>query len=421
MRVLVVGSGGREHAAIWALAKSPRIEKLYCAPGNGGISELAECVSISALDVPGMVAFAKDNAIGLCAVLSDDPQAAGMVDAMEAAGIRCFGCTRAAARIESSKIFSKNLMQKYGIPTAAYATFTEADAALEYLKTQALPIVIKADGLALGKGVVIAQTAEEAEDAIKEMMIGGRFSEAGKSIVIEEFMQGREVTVLAFTDSKTLVTMPPCRDHKRIGDGDTGPNTGGMGVISPPPDYTPELHEQAFRTIFEPTLRAMEAEDCPFKGVIYFGLMLTPDGPKVVEYNARFGDPEAQVVLLLLESDLLEIMEAVIDERLADLVVRFSDKASAIVIAASRGYPGTPDKGYPISGLNALDAGITVFHSGTKLDDKGQYTNAGGRVLGLCTVDETLRGALDSIYANMGRISFEGIQFRKDIGKRELL
>ncbi|MDR1737151.1 MAG: phosphoribosylamine--glycine ligase [Oscillospiraceae bacterium] len=418
MKVLVVGSGGREHAVAWKLAQSPRVKALYAAPGNGGMAGIARCVDISALDVAAMVAFAQKEKIELCAVTSDDPQAAGMVDAMRGAGIAAFGCTKAAARIESSKIFAKELMRKYNIPTARHMSFTDVKSALEYIDAQTPPIVVKADGLAVGKGVIIANTAQEAKAAVRDMMEGGLFSGAGKSVVIEEYMTGREVTVMAFTDGKTLKLMPPCRDHKRIGDGDTGPNTGGMGVISPVPDYTPEINERAAREIFLPTLNAMRAEGCPFTGVLYFELMLTKDGPKVIEYNARFGDPEAQVALTLLESDLLEIMLSVTQGTLEDAEIRFRESAAALVVLASRGYPGTPEKGKLITGLESVSPGTNIFHAGTRRENGGYYTN-GGRVLGLCAVGDTLGGALDAVYGDISRVGFEGMQYRRDIGERE--
>lgn len=420
MNILVVGGGGREHAVIWKLSQSPRVTKLYCAPGNGGIAQLAECVEIKATDVEAMTAFALRENIGLCAVIPDDPQALGMVDAMRKAGIPAFGCTQAAARLESSKTFAKDLMRKYGIPTARYESFDRSEDALAYVQTQPPPIVIKADGLALGKGVVIAHSVAEAEQAVRDMMDNGVFSEAGRRVVIEEFMEGREVTVLAFTDGKVLREMPASRDHKRIGDGDTGPNTGGMGVICPVSDYTEELAARARREIFEPTLSAMQAEGCPFSGVLYFGLMLTADGPKVVEYNARFGDPEAQALLPLLENDLLDVMETVIQGRLDSLDLRFRKAASAVVVLASRGYPGKPDIGYPIEGLDTLSPDTLVFHAGTRR--RGNlYDNNGGRVMGLCAVRDTLDEALTHVYGEIERIRFEGMQYRKDIGRRDTL
>lgn len=416
MRVLVVGGGGREHAVVWKLSQSPRVTKLYCAPGNGGISELAECADIRATDVEAMVAFAQREKIDICAVTSDDPQAAGMVDAMQQAGIAAFGCTQAAARIESSKIFAKSLMRKYGIPTARYESFDALEDALAYVRRQTPPIVVKADGLALGKGAVVAPSVVAAEMAVRDMMENGLFSEAGRRVVVEEFMEGREVTVMAFTDGKTLVEFPSCRDHKRIGNGDTGPNTGGMGVICPVPDYTDEIAARARREIFEPTLAAMRSEGCPFTGVLYFEMMLTADGPKIIEYNARFGDPEAQAVLPLLENDLLDVFEAIIQERLDTLELTFRKAASAVVVLASRGYPGKPDTGYPIEGLDTLGPETLVFHAGTRRHGE-QYENSGGRVLGVCAVRNTLNDALSHIYSEIGRIQFEGMQYRNDIGR----
>ena len=419
MKVLVIGGGGREHAVLWKLSQSPRISKLYCVPGNGGIAEIAECVPLKATDVEAVTGFAAREGIGFCAVVSDDPQAAGMVDAMKKAGIAAFGCTQAAARIESSKIFAKDLMRKYSIPTARYESFDCLEDALCYIQTQPVPMVVKADGLALGKGAVIAQTREDAGRSVRDMMENGCFADAGRRVVIEEYMEGREVTVMAFTDGTTLVEMPPCRDHKRVGDGDTGPNTGGMGAFSPVPDYTPEIAARARREIFQPTLAAMRAEGCPFTGVLYFEMMLTPDGPKVIEYNARFGDPEAQVVLPLLETDLLDIFEAVAGGRLDTPDVRFRDKAAAIVIAASRGYPGKPDTGHAIKGLDALSEGTLVFHAGTKRREDGTYENSGGRVLGVCAAGDTLPDALGRAYTEISKIQFDGIHFRTDIGRRD--
>ncbi|MCL2030503.1 MAG: phosphoribosylamine--glycine ligase [Oscillospiraceae bacterium] len=422
MRVLVTGGGGREHAVLWKLSQSPRVSRLYCAPGNGGIAEIAECVPIRATDVEALTAFAAREGIGLCAVTSDDPQAAGLVDAMRQAGIAAFGCTQAAARIESSKIFAKDLMRKYGIPTARYESFDRLEDALACIQTRPAPMVVKADGLALGKGAVVARTREDAEWAARDMMEHGRFGGAGRRVVIEDYMEGREVTVMVFTDGSAFAEMPPCRDHKRIGDGDTGPNTGGMGAFSPVPDYTPEIAARARREIFEPTLAAMRADGCPFTGVLYFEMMLTADGPKIIEYNARFGDPEAQVVLPLLETDLLDIFEAVAGGRLDPESVRFRDKACAIVVAASRGYPGAPDTGHEIEGLDALSGDVLAFHAGTKRRSDGggrRYENSGGRVLGVCAAGDTLPDALERVYANIHKIRFEGIHFRNDIGRRD--
>ncbi|MDR3210134.1 MAG: phosphoribosylamine--glycine ligase, partial [Oscillospiraceae bacterium] len=354
MDILIIGSGGREHAICHALAKSPRVSKLYCAPGNGGIAAIAECVDIAATDLDALVRFAAEKRVDYVMVAPDDPLALGLVDRLEAAGIRAFGPRANAAILESSKIFSKSLMEKYGIPTAKYAAFTDADDALAYIRAEGAPIVVKADGLALGKGVVVAKTEDEAVAAVLEMMRDGRFGASGARVVIEECMSGPEVTVLAFTDGETLVPMLSSQDHKRARDGDEGPNTGGMGAFCPSPNYTPELAARCAETIFRPTVEAMRREGRPFKGVLYFGLMLTPDGPRVVEYNARFGDPEAQAVLSLLDTDLLEIFEAVTDGRLAELDIRWKPGASCCVVMASGGYPGAYEKGKEITGLDAI-------------------------------------------------------------------
>jgi phosphoribosylamine--glycine ligase len=421
MRILLVGGGGREHAIAWKLAQSPLCTKLYCAPGNAGIAGIAELVPIAATDVDGVVAWAVQNGIHLVAVASDDPLALGLVDRCEAIGLRAFGPTRAAAEIEWSKVFSKGLMKKYGIPTAAYETFTDCEAAIACAKRtfaadRSRPLVIKADGLALGKGVVIAQCAEEAEKALQEMMKDRKFADSGKSVVIEEYMQGREVTALCFTDGETVVPMPASRDHKRAFDGDQGPNTGGMGAITPVPDYTPEMAARCMDEIFIPTIRAMKAEGRLFKGVLYFGLMLTPDGPKVIEYNARFGDPEAQAVLPLLESDLLEIMFAIEEGRLKSVELKWTDAACACVVVASGGYPGEYPKGLPITGLDDLPEDIFLFHAGTARDTEGQLVTNGGRVLALCAKGETLKESLGRVYGVIDTVKFEGAFYRRDIG-----
>ncbi len=414
MKVLVVGSGGREHAICWALHKSPKVTELYCAPGNGGIGEIARCVDVKATDIPGMVAWAKENQMDFVMVAPDDPLAMGMVDAMEASGIRAFGPKANAAIIEGSKAFSKALMKKYGIPTAAYEVFTDKDAALSYVEAQGAPIVVKCDGLALGKGVVVAQTLEEAKEAVVNMMENKAFGEAGAKVVIEECMTGPEVTVLAFTDGKTIVPMPSSQDHKRAYDGDKGPNTGGMGAISPCPNYTPELSKICMDTIFLPTVKALNAEGRTFKGVIYFGMMLTPEGPKVVEYNARFGDPECQAVLSLLETDLMDILEACVDGTLDQLDVKFKDAASCCLVLASGGYPVAYEKGKEITGLDQVTDAV-VFHAGTKKQD-GKFLTNGGRVLGVTAVAPTLREAVVKAYAAAGPVSFEKMHFRTDIG-----
>ena len=414
MKVLVIGSGGREHAICLALSKSPKVTELYCAPGNGGIAQIATCVDIKATDIPGVVAWSQENAVDFVMVAPDDPLAMGMVDALQEAGIRAFGPTAAAAIVEGSKAFSKELMKKYGIPTAAYETFTDMDAALAYVEKQGAPIVVKCDGLALGKGVVVAQTAQEARDAVINMMANKAFGDSGSTVVIEECMFGPECTVLAFTDGNVIVPMPSSQDHKRAYDGDLGPNTGGMGAISPCPNMTPELSEICMKTIFKPTIDALNAEGRTFKGVIYFGLMLTEQGPKVVEYNARFGDPECQALLSLLESDLMDILEACVDGTLAQTPVKFRDGASCCLVLASGGYPVAYEKGKEITGLDQVD-GAVVYHAGTKLVDGKFYTN-GGRVLGVTAVADDLRSAVDAAYVAAKPVSFEKMHFRNDIG-----
>ncbi len=414
MKVLVVGSGGREHAICWALKKSPRVSELYCAPGNGGISQIAKCVDVKATDIDGMVSWAKENAMDFVMVAPDDPLAMGMVDAFEKAGIRAFGPRANAAIVEGSKAFSKELMKKYGIPTAAYEIFTDKDAALAYIDAQGAPIVVKCDGLALGKGVVVAQTVEEAKEAVINMMENKAFGDSGATVVIEECMTGPEVTVLAFTDGKTIVAMPSSQDHKRAYDNDQGPNTGGMGAISPCPNYTEQHAKICMDTIFLPTINALRAEGRTFQGVIYFGMMLTPKGPKVVEYNARFGDPECQALLTLLETDLMDILEACVDGTLDKIDVKFRDAASCCLVLASGGYPVAYEKGKEITGLDAVD-GAVVFHAGTKAQDGKILTN-GGRVLGVTAVAPSLREAVDKAYAAAKPISFEKMHFRTDIG-----
>ena len=419
MKILMIGSGGREHALIKKLLESPKCEKLYCAPGNGGISRDAEVVNISVMDKEGMVRFAKDNAIDLVFVAPDDPLADGMVDAMEAAGIRAFGPNAKAAIIEASKVFSKNMMKKYGIPTAKYEVFTDPAQAIAYVKAEnTTPVVVKADGLALGKGVIIAQTIDEAVAAIKSIMEDKQFGDSGNQIVIEEFLTGPEVSVLAFTDGKCVKPMVSSKDHKRAYDNDEGLNTGGMGTISPNPYYTDTLAKECMRTIFEPTIEAMVKEGRPFKGCLYFGLMMTPKGPKVIEYNARFGDPEAQVVLPRLKTDLVDICEAVIDGSLSDLEIKWDDGAAACVVMASGGYPVSYKKGIEMFGLdeNGQVDGAVVYHAGTKYENGRFYTN-GGRVLGVTAKAPTLDEALEKAYAAVKKISFEGAHYRTDIGR----
>ena len=419
MKILVVGSGGREHAIVRKLKESLQVEAVLCAPGNGGISRDAACFPVNAMDREGMLALAQEQQVDLVFVAPDDPLAAGMVDFLEAAGIPCFGPNAAAAQIEASKVFSKDLMKKYGIPTAGYEVFSDPAAALEYIKAQGkYPAVIKADGLALGKGVVIAQDEEEAKAALHSIMEDKIFGESGAHVVVEEFLTGPEVSVLAFTDGKAMCPMVSSMDHKRAYDGDKGPNTGGMGTISPNPFYTQEVAQQCMERIFLPTMAAMNAEGRPFKGCLYFGLMLTPDGPKVIEYNSRFGDPETQVVLPRLKTDFAQIVEAVAKERLSELSIQWSEQASACVVMASGGYPGSYPKGIEIHGLdaNGQAEGVTVYHAGTKLED-GKFLTNGGRVLGVTALGDTLEAALNKAYAAVENITFEGAMYRKDIGR----
>lgn len=415
MKILVVGGGGREHTILWKLAQSPKKPELYCAPGNGGISQIAACVDIAATDIEAMVAFAKREKMDLVVVAPDDPLAMGMVDALEAEGIRAFGPRKNAAIIEASKAFSKELMKKYHIPTAEYETFSDAEKALEYVKTAKIPLVVKADGLALGKGVLICKTRQEAEQAVRQVMLEKAFGAAGNTVVIEEFLEGPEVSVLTFTDSHTILPMASAQDHKRARDNDEGLNTGGMGTFSPTPKYTPDIQQQVEREIILPTVDALNAEGRPFKGVIFFGLMLTKDGPKLLEYNARFGDPEAQSVLFRMKNDLLEIFEAVIEERLSEIALEFEPGAAVCVVMASGGYPEYYEKGKEISGLNEVSDGVVVFHAGTKLEN-GKFYTSGGRVLGVVAKGADMQAARKTAYENVRKIHFEGAQYRKDIG-----
>ena len=420
MKILMVGGGGREHALIRKLLESEKVEKVYCAPGNGGISCDAECFSVGATDIDGMVSLAKELKVDCVFVAPDDPLAAGMVDAMEKEGIRAFGPRANAAIIESSKVFSKNLMKKYSIPTAGYEVFENSKDALSYIKEQnKYPVVVKADGLALGKGVIIAQNEAEAEDAVHTIMDDKKFGASGNKVVIEEFITGPEVSVLAFTDGKCVKPMVSSMDHKRAYDGDKGPNTGGMGTISPNTYYTPEIADRCMKEIFLPTIEAMNKEGRTFKGCLYFGLMLTADGPKVIEYNARFGDPETQVVLPRLKTPLCDIVDAVIDENLSDLDIQWSDEACACVVMASGGYPGSYPKGIEIKGLDSdgqVD-GACVFHAGTALEN-GVFKTAGGRVLGVTALGTDLKEALKKAYAAVEKITFEGAHYRTDIGNK---
>jgi phosphoribosylamine--glycine ligase len=422
VKVLVVGGGGREHAIIKSLKKNERITKLFAAPGNGGISRETDCAQIKATDIQAMTEFTVKNKIDYVVVAPDDPLALGMVDAMEENGIRCFGPNKAAARIESSKVFSKGLMKKYGIPTAAFETFSDSKKALDYIKSYSgsFPVVIKADGLALGKGVIIAENKDEALSAINTVMLEKKFGASGSNIVIEEFLTGSEVTVLAFTDGKTIAPMVSSMDHKRAFDNNTGPNTGGMGVIAPNPHYTNEIAEACEKTIFLPTINAMEKEGCPFKGCLYFGLMLTPCGPMVIEYNCRFGDPETQAILPLLETDLFDIMEAVTDSRLDTVDIRWKSAHSACVVLASGGYPSSYKTGFVIDGLDTdgkiKDSETVVYHAGTEYKD-GLFYTCGGRVLGVTACAPSLNIALEKAYKTVGTIRFDGAHYRKDIGK----
>ena len=418
MKLLVVGGGGREHAIIRSLKKNPQVETVYALPGNGGIAADAVCVPIGATDIEKIVSFALENAVDYAVVAPDDPLVLGCVDALEAKGIACFGPRANAAIIEGSKVFAKNLMKKYGIPTARYEVFSHVEAALQYLETAPIPTVIKADGLALGKGVIIAQTREEAKTAVRDMMEGGLFGKSGSTVVIEEFLTGPEVSVLAFTDGKVVKPMVSSMDHKRIGDQDTGLNTGGMGTVAPNPCYTEEIARRCMEEIFLPTIRAMNAEGRTFRGCLYFGLMLTPNGPKVIEYNCRFGDPETQVVLPLLESDLLTVMQATTNGTLADTEVKFADRHACCVILASNGYPTAYQKGFPIT--MTPEAQAATFVAGGALKD-GKLVTSGGRVTGTTAMADSLEEAIREAYRLSNGVTFEGAYRRSDIGQRALL
>ena len=418
MKVLIVGSGGREHAIAWSVAKSPKVDKIYCAPGNAGIAEFAECVNIGAMEFDKLVAFAKENAIDLTIIGMDDPLVGGVVDAFEAEGLRVFGPRKNAAIIEGSKAFSKDLMKKYNIPTAAYENFTDPEEAIKYLETAKMPIVLKADGLALGKGVLICNTLEEAKEGVKTLMLDKQFGDAGNEIVIEEFMTGREVSVLAFCDGKTIKCMTSAQDHKRAKDGDQGLNTGGMGTFSPSPFYNDEVEAFCEKYVYQPTIDAMAAEGRAFTGILFTGLMITEDGPKVLEYNARFGDPEAQVVLPRMKNDIIDVMEACIDGRLSEVELEFEDNAAVCVVLASDGYPEKYDKGFEIKGLDTFKDkdGYYVFHAGTKFDNDKIVTN-GGRVLGVVAKGEDLKAARANAYKATEWIDFANKYKRNDIGK----
>lgn len=418
MKVLIVGSGGREHAIAWKVAQSEKVDKIYCAPGNAGCAEYAECVPIGAMEFDKLVAFAKENEIDLTVIGMDDPLVGGVVDAFEEAGLRVFGPRKNAAILEGSKAFSKDLMKKYNIPTAAYENFDDAEAALAYLETAKFPIVLKADGLALGKGVLICNTLEEAKDGVRSIMLDKQFGTAGNRMVIEEFMTGREVSVLSFVDGNTIKTMTSAQDHKRAKDGDQGLNTGGMGTFSPSPFYTEEVDEFCKKYIYQPTVDAMKAEGREFKGIIFFGLMLTPDGPRVLEYNARFGDPETQVVLPRMKSDIVDVFEACIDGTLDQVELEFEDNAAVCVVLASDGYPLSYEKGFPIEGLDEFQKheGYYCFHAGTKFDGDTIVTN-GGRVLGVTAKGKDLKEARANAYAATEWVSFANKYKRNDIGK----
>ena len=418
MKVLVVGGGGREHAIVWKLAESPKVDKIYCAPGNAGIAELAECVNIGVMEFDKLAEFAKEHEVDLTVVAPDDPLAGGAIDVLEKAGLRAFGPRANAAILEGSKAFSKDLMKKYGIPTATYETFDTPESALEYLETAKMPIVLKADGLALGKGVLICMNREEAKAGVKTLMLDKQFGSAGNRIVVEEFMTGREVSVLSFVDGKTIRIMTSAQDHKRAKDGDQGLNTGGMGTFSPSPFYTEEVDAFCREHIYQPTVDAMRAEGREFKGIIFFGLMLTAEGPKVLEYNARFGDPETQVVLPRMKNDLFEVFEACIDGTLDQVELEFEDNAAVCVMLASDGYPEHYEKGYPISGLEKFkDAeGYYAFHSGTNFDENGRIVTNGGRVLGVTALGKDLKEARANAYQATEWVEFENKYMRHDIG-----
>lgn len=419
MKVLIVGSGGREHAIATSVAKSPRVDKIFCAPGNAGIGQIAECVAIGAMEFDRLAAFAKENQIDLTIIGMDDPLVGGVVDVFEAEGLRVFGPRKNAAILEGSKAFSKDLMKKYHIPTAAYENFDDADKALAYLETASFPIVLKADGLALGKGVLICNTLEEAKDGVRSIMLDKQFGTAGNRMVIEEFMTGREVSVLSYVDGKTIKTMTSAQDHKRAKDGDQGLNTGGMGTFSPSPFYTDEVDAFCREHIYQATVDAMAAEGRAFKGIIFFGLMLTSKGPRVLEYNARFGDPEAQVVLPRMKNDIIDVMEACIDGRLDTIDLQFEDNAAVCVVLASDGYPVRYEKGLEIRGLEKFDGieGYYCFHAGTKLDESGKFVTNGGRVLGVTAKGADLKEARANAYAAAEWIDFDNKYMRHDIGK----
>jgi len=414
MKILVVGGGGREHAIIWKLLQNKNITDIHCAPGNGGINDVAKCVDIKATDIDGILQYAKKEKFDLVIVAPDDPLYMGMVDRLQSEGIRAFGPTASAAEIEGSKVYAKRLMKKYDIPTADYEVFADYNKAVLYVETCKLPTVVKADGLALGKGVIICETGEEALAALNDIMVKKVFGDAGNSVIIEEFIEGPEVSILSFCDGKTILPMESAQDHKRIFDGDKGPNTGGMGTFCPSPKYTGDVKAEVEETIIKRTLHALNSEGRPFRGIIFFGIMLTKDGPKLLEYNARFGDPEAQVVLPRLKNDLLSVIDAVIAGRLCDIELEWDDKSAVCIVMASGGYPGKYNKGIVINGLDSVKEAI-VFHAGTAAKD-GKYVTNGGRVLGISALGADMAEARKKAYAEAALISFEGAQYRKDIG-----
>lgn len=423
MKILVVGSGGREHALVWKLAQSPKVEYIYCAPGNGGIAKLATCVPIAANDIDAVIDFVQSEKIDLTVVGPEDPLLAGIVDRFEEAGLAIYGPSSAAAMIEGSKAFAKQLMHKYSIPTAAYAEFSEYDAAWTYVQEQGVPIVIKADGLAAGKGVVVAHTLTEAQEALQSMLLDAAFGAAGAHVVIEEFLQGEEVTLLAFVDGETVLPMETAQDHKPVYDGDKGPNTGGMGCYSPVAHISSEIIERAIREIVQPVASALVKENRPFRGVLYTGLMITENGPKVIEFNARFGDPETEVILPRLQNDLVDIIQSTLAGNLADITLSWSQQTAITVVMASPGYPGTYPKNLPISGLEQAtkqSTDVIVFHAGTSLDSEGTYRTSGGRVLMVTAMGQTMLSAKKRAYQGVQQISFEGAHYRTDIGDRAL-
>ncbi len=417
MKVLVVGGGGREHTLVWKLKQSPRVKEIYCAPGNAGIAGEATCVNIDVEDISGLLAFAVEKGIDLTLVGPEAPLCAGIVDRFREAGMKIFGPTCAGAEIEGSKVVSKEIMAKYGIPTAAYAVFTDPDQAASYIKQIGAPCVVKAEGLAAGKGVIVAEDEQTALDAVRSIMVSREFGEAGTRLVVEECLVGEEVSILAFTDGSFVIPMISSQDHKRIFDNDQGPNTGGMGAYAPAPVYTPEVHEQVMKEVLIPMIHALEAEGRTYTGVIYAGLMVTAQGTKVLEFNARFGDPEAQPVLMLLETDLVDIIEAILENRLDQIEIKWKDQASVCVVLASGGYPGSYEKGKVIHGLDQVSGDVVVFHAGTR-DREGEIVTAGGRVLGVTAVGKDISSAIKTAYEAVEKISFDGMQYRRDIGKK---